>query len=321
MAVLAGVLLGGCVRRDQPATENYIPPVIQVGDQNWVPLDIAMPGIGCLRVQDSHGAFQFLQGTMEFAHNQQWFNMLNQRIWLGYPCMTLNDSLYIHQNDWQHSIMPIINRIPIFDVKRGVVVLDAGHGGRDTGARAPDGSINEKFITLEIVLHLKTLLEAKGWRVALTRDSDMTLDLEPRVARSTELKPDFFISIHVNAAGASEAQGIETFYTTPSGLPSNLTRTFEDPMDADYPANEWDNVSYQLAWTLQRYLLLKTRAADRGVKTARFMGVLRHQTCPAILVETGFLTNEDEHQRLATVQYRQLLAEGIASAFPDRRSL
>lgn len=207
---------------------------------------------------------------------------------------------------------------PMFAAYHSTIVLDPGHGGRDTGAMNASKSLVEKELTLKISRLLQAKLAAKGWLVHLTRESDLTLDLEPRISRVQEFKPDFFISLHVNSAQAKEAVGIETFYTTPQGLPSNLTRNYEDPVEVTFPANQFDDESFQLAWSVQRHLLIATGASDRGVKKARFMGVLRNQSCPAILVETGFLSNPDECQKLASDEYLLQLASGIASAFPDR---
>lgn len=283
-----------------------------------MPLSQAMAQFGSSMVDGHPGQFYFQQGTLDFKPNHQSFTMVDQKIWLGYACLDWNGILMVHRRDWEKCLLPLLRMKPMFDENRSIIVLDPGHGGRDTGAMNASKSLIEKELTLKISRLLRARLSAMGWLVYMTRESDVTLDLEPRISRVQELNPDFFISLHVNSALAKEALGIETFHTTPQGLPSNLTRNYEDSAESTFPANQFDEESFQLAWSVQRHLLIATGAPDRGVKKARFMGVLRNQSCPAILVETGFLSNQDECQKLESDEYLIQLASGIASAFPDR---
>lgn len=313
MAVICGC--GGRKPSPDPAVQV---PVQMIQGVPWVPLAQAMALFGSPMVEGYSGQFHFQQGTLDFKPNHQSFTMVDQKIWMGYACLDWDGTLMVHRRDWEKCLLPLLRMKPMFSAYHSTIVLDPGHGGRDTGAMNASKSLIEKELTLKISRLLQANLAAKGWLVHLTRESDLTLDIEPRISRVQEFKPDFFISLHVNSAQAKEAVGIETFYTTPQGLPSNLTRNYEDPAEVTFPANQFDDESFQLAWSVQRHLLIATGAPDRGVKKARFMGVLRNQSCPAILVETGFLSNPDECQKLASDEYLLQLASGIASAFPDR---
>src|SRR6185436_4205318 len=98
---------------------------------------------------------------------------------------------------------------------------------------------------------------------------------------------------------------------TPTGMPSNLVREYEDDPRETHPNNHYDDQNVQLATRLHRSMLQATGAQDRGVRRARFMAVLRGQQRPAVLLEAGYLTHAEEARRLADPEYRQLLAEAV----------
>jgi N-acetylmuramoyl-L-alanine amidase len=104
---------------------------------------------------------------------------------------------------------------------------------------------------------------------------------------------------------------------TPVGLPSTLTRNYDDDIDRAFPNNAHDHANLQIALRVHRALLEASGAQDRGVRRARFMGVLRGQNRPAILIEAGYLSNPDEARRIATPAYRQRLAGAVAAALAD----
>src|SRR5262249_4081139 len=100
----------------------------------------------------------------------------------------------------------------------------------------------------------------------------------------------------------------------PTSLPSTLTRDYEDDTTRTFPNNAFDAENLQYAIRLHRSLLEATGETDRGVRRARFMGVLRGQNRPAVLVEGGYLSNPQEAQLPAESEYAQLLAEAVATA-------
>ena len=162
---------------------------------------------------------------------------------------------------------------------------------------------------------LKPLLEARGWEVRMTRSEDTSAELSGRVAIAEQAGAALFVSLHFNSGFPNtQAAGLETYCLTPRGLPSNVTRDFPDDASQAWPNNAFDAANLRLAFRVHRRLLAATGAADRGVKRARFMGVLRGQNRPAILVEGGYLSNPEEARKIGTPAYRQKLAEAVAGA-------
>ncbi len=176
---------------------------------------------------------------------------------------------------------------PVITAKKtaiqGKVVLDAGHGGSDYGA-IRDG-INEKDITLDITQRVASLLKSKGYKVALTRSDDTYVSLQERVDFSEEETPEIFVSIHVNSAVATEPMGIETHY--------------------------YHDYSKELAEVVHKHLMKEIDTKDRGLVKSKFY-VINHTTIPAILVETGFLSNDEERSELITDSRKKKTAKAIA---------
>jgi N-acetylmuramoyl-L-alanine amidase len=122
------------------------------------------------------------------------------------------------------------------------------------------------------------------------------------------------LSLHFNSASRGDQSGVETYCLTPAGLPSTLTRDYEDDSAAVFPNNAFDHQNLQYALRLHRALVETTGGMDRGVRRARFMGVLRPQNQPALLLEGGYLSNPREARLIGQPEYRQKLAEALAKA-------
>jgi N-acetylmuramoyl-L-alanine amidase len=163
----------------------------------------------------------------------------------------------------------------------GTVVLDAGHGGIDKGARGIDGSLEKKY-ALDTAKRVERGLKRNGYRVIMTRRGDYFVPLPTRVAVSNRQRGAVFVSIHYNWARRSGAYGTETFH--------------------------YSSRSYPLAANIQREL--SRLSNNRGVKRARFH-VLRNNARPAVLVEGGFLSNPSEARKIRSPFYRQRLADAI----------
>jgi len=184
-----------------------------------------------------------------------------------------------------------------------LVVLDPGHGGKDTGARG--ANINEKDINLKVALKAGELLKQKGIEVEYTRDKDIYLELTPGRDEISEianrLNPGLFVSIHTNSALNSTAQGTETFYYA--------------PVDDDLLFLQQDERK-SLAESLQRQLIAKLKRPNRGVKTKN-LAVLRNTTMPSALVELAFISNPEEERLLQQDYFINLAAEAIAEGIAD----
>jgi len=124
-----------------------------------------------------------------------------------------------------------------------------------------------------------------------------------------------FMSLHFNSAAPDHKQaGLETYYLTPTGMPSTITRGYPDLTWQNFPANAFDSESLLLAVRLHKAILRATGEEDRGVRRARFLGILRGQQCPCVLIEGGYLSNPREAQAIENPEYRQKLAEAVAGA-------
>ena len=212
------------------------------------------------------------------------------------------------------------------------VVIDPGHGGRDPGAQ---GYASEEEVVLAIALKVRDILEANGIEVILTRDDDFALqrekraDLAARADLATSDKHNLFLSIHANAAENASAQGVETWVF---GQPLNdtlVSRAVEENgggavgaelteaaqlvagIEGEVFRDEQLNYSLTLANMVQDRMVSATGATDRGVQKNIFY-VIRNARTPAILVETGFVSNPEEGPKLATDAYQSTLAEAIA---------
>ena len=191
-----------------------------------------------------------------------------------------------------------------YDVFNKIVYLDAGHGGYDPGASY--FGISEKSLTLAIQSRVKAKLEAEGYQVVTTRTNDSFVDLTDRSRAANASESDIFVSIHINAAGSSDVQGIETYYYQPyAEYPSRI--------NAAYHANPTRlSMSDTLANAIQSSLINATGAQNQGVKRRTF-AVLRETTAPAVLLELGFLSNPQEAARLTTSAYQETLANAIVA--------
>src|SRR5947199_2919664 len=173
------------------------------------------------------------------------------------------------------------------------VVIDAGHGGFDRGG-IPGQRIPEKEMTLDVAQRLKTLLAASGYRVIMTRDSDVFVPLPTRVAIANSYGNAIFVCIHFNSAKRMGAGGIETYFYSRESLP--------------------------LASAIHYYVAGGAPSSNRGVRRRGFY-VLRITTVPAVLVECGFLTNPAEGAYAESTSYRQKLATEIAAGVRGRNSV
>lgn len=208
-----------------------------------------------------------------------------------------------------------------FGLTAKTIVIDAGHGGKDPGGGI--GHLREKPIVLSLSKKIGAILTAKGYTVLLTRDTDRFIPLKERTAFATRHKADLFLSVHANASENPQAKGIETYYldVTSTDKYSEVIAARENA-NSGYSIQELESLlkgliveskskdSRRLAKHVQQELVAATGAADRGVKHARFV-VLIGTSVPAILIETGFITNPTEGKKLTSEAYQQKIAQAI----------
>jgi N-acetylmuramoyl-L-alanine amidase len=208
------------------------------------------------------------------------------------------------------------------------IVIDPGHGGKDTGAVSSSG-LTERDLTMAVARRLAAELSARGHAVRLTRDDGEGRALTDRTAIANRLEAKVFVSLHANASTFSSVRGSETYYMSLDDQATDeaaaaLARLeneagSEAAEQTDLDLILWDlaqasvlNDSAKLAVAVQTRLNALLDIRDRGVKQAPFV-VLTGATMPAILVEVGFLSNPAEAGRLATAEHQQALANAIAT--------
>lgn len=212
------------------------------------------------------------------------------------------------ENDFLLLLDPVLRKAALKKTRIRTVMIDPGHGKRDTGAIG--SRFREKDIVLKISKKLRDILIAKGYRVLMTRSTDIFPSLSERTDLCNKLKPDLFLSIHCNSAAAKSASGVETYCLTPVGEASSSSNK---PEKTTQKGNSNDKENAKLAYEIQKGILRHTKAKDRGVKFARFF-VLKNISCPGVLIETGFLSNNREENLLGSSYYQQKIANGIAEA-------
>ena len=176
-----------------------------------------------------------------------------------------------------------------------VVVLDPGHGGKDSGAI--NGSLKEKEINIDVALMVGKILEKeKNIQIEYTRIADIDVGLEERARIANNLNATIFVSIHANSVTNSVPSGTETYFYAPL----NIAHLCEQRAQRE-----------ELAEALQTELLKELRRIDRGVKEKN-LSVLRNTRMPSALVEIAFMSNPAELQLLKQHSFREAAAQAIA---------
>ena len=173
-------------------------------------------------------------------------------------------------------------------LKNRIIVIDPGHGGKDPGT--VNGSYSEKAITLKVSTLVKQKLEAAGANVLMTRTGDTYPSLQDRVDFTNANYGEVFVSIHVNSAANTSAQGAETYYAVTTG--------------------DMHQEDIDLATFVNNQIVTNLDMKNRGVKEQQYY-VIRNQLIPSILVELGFLTNDSDRNKLTNERYMELYADSI----------
>jgi N-acetylmuramoyl-L-alanine amidase len=212
-------------------------------------------------------------------------------------------------------------------LKIGKIVVDAGHGGHDTGTIGPNG-LQEKDLVLDVALKLGKLLENKlGAEVVYTRDDDTFIPLETRTAIANKEQADLFISIHANSSDDPTARGVETYYLNFTSRADALEVAARENAVSEQSIHELQDLvkkialkekigeSREFATDVQRSLYSGLSAKspnlrNRGVKKAPFV-VLIGANMPSILAEISFVSNPDDAKKLKTNEYRQRIADSL----------
>lgn len=181
----------------------------------------------------------------------------------------------------------------ISPLNSAIIVIDAGHGGTDRGTRANAPFCEEKRICLQTSRLVKKYLDQLGYRVIMTRMTDVFIPLSRRVEIADQARASLFVSIHYNSAPAASAKGVEVFYSESKGEKVRAA------------------ASKKLAQSVLSRVIHRTSAQSRGVKKKDFF-VIRETSMPAILIEGGFISNQEERESLKDHVYIDKIARGIA---------
>jgi N-acetylmuramoyl-L-alanine amidase len=312
-AFLAGFALLLCA-----ATTTFADwTLIKLGGRDYVPLEEVAQFYGLGHVQRTGNdavmemGARSLRGTansVEFFINRLKFN-------LSYPVTDQDGQLVISRMDLAKIIEPVLRPQKIRNAEKvDTIVLDAGHGGHDNGATCAFGY--EKNFSLDVANRARMLLMQAGYKVVMTRSTDVFIPLGDRVRLANQYSNALFIAIHFNSGG--NGTGLETYTLAPRGVPSMMA---DGPRISDLevcPGHAHDAENIALATATHAALVVRSRMFDRGIKRARFV-VIRDITIPGVLIEGGFLSNDYDARLIATPNYRQQMATSILQAVQNYR--
>jgi N-acetylmuramoyl-L-alanine amidase len=217
--------------------------------------------------------------------------------------------------------------VRVFGLKLGRVVIDAGHGGKDTGTIGPNG-LMEKDLVLDVALRLGRLINDRlGADVVYTRSSDVFIPLEERTKIANDQHADLFISVHANSSAESSATGVETYYFNLTSDKKGLDLATRENATSVSSISDLNDMlhravlqakleeSREFAQKIQQALLVNSKrmnnkAHDRGVRQAPFV-VLIGATMPSILAEIGFVSNPHDERLMKRSDQREKIAEAL----------
>jgi N-acetylmuramoyl-L-alanine amidase len=296
--------------------------VIKVGPRDYLSVDNIAKFYGLLGNVEATGKSVVLnngRNQLQLTLESREAIVNGLRNWLCFPVIAQDGKFLVSRIDLAKTIEPQLR--PQMIQRKGkvqTVVLDAGHGGFDKGARSSYGT--EKDYALDVARRLRPLLQAKGFKVILTRENDVFLPLELRARIANQTRDSIFVSIHFNATSNRDATGFEMFSLTPRGAPS----TADDALALSFinmqAGSAVDAQSFELSASVYHSMLGHIPEFDRGIKRARF-AVLRLTKIPAILVEGGFLSETSDSQLVANPAWRAKLAEAISVGIENYRNV
>jgi N-acetylmuramoyl-L-alanine amidase len=258
---------------------------------------------------------------VEFRGNKADAILNGTHVWLGSPVSEVGGIYRMSRADFDNTLLPVLAPVSALAAQPAKplrhVFLDPGHGGDDTGCDNKALGLQEKALTLDVARRVKFILERRGLKVTLSRTRDVFVALPDRPALAKKVGADIFVSIHFNSQGVSgnSVSGIETFVLAPQGQHStnvgkgSISAATLNARDPGHANNVLNTI---LGYQVQAALAAKIKTGDRGLRRARMLAVLRRATCPAVLIECGFVTNPSEAGKIKLPAHREKIAQGIA---------
>ena len=284
------------------------------------PTKLKMNGVDKIRI--SQYKFRTLRIELIDTHNLKTIYIINKKRVI---IKLLDEKI---EKNTKSNVSPV----KTIQKKNKIVVIDAGHGGKDSGA-VGEKKRYEKHTVFNVSKYLYSSLKQRGYEVYLTRNKDKFIEVKNRTVLANNKKADIFISIHANAAPGSvaeKAHGIETYFLSPARSErAKRVAALENSSDMNEMSNNTQNMfltvlnqskitsSQKLGIDVQQHLLFSTRkkykdVVDGGVREGPFW-VLVGAQMPSILIEIGYITHKEESKRLFEKDYQLLLANGIAN--------
>ena len=307
-ALFAFVLAWSCLVQGQGGeSTNGLCSVTRVFGQDYVNL------------QDWANAnkFQLTRKDEEVKLTNRWarlsFKLKSQRaevngvtVFLSYPVVAQQGAVWVAQKDLKWTFRPILSP-PKSKQPIRVVALSAGHGGKDAGYQV--GGQQEKKYTLLLAQELEKLLSRAGLKPLMIRDSDKFIEREARIHLAKRGKADLYLDLHYNCAGPgnTESKGVEVYCLTLDGATSTNGGGEQYGV---LSGNRQDEKNMMLAYQIHLSLVEGLGLTDRGVRRARFE-VLRDAEMPAVLIESGFMSQPEEMRRIQDLNHRRHTAQAI----------
>lgn len=310
-----------------PADNLPPPPPLPSADGSWE--IVKLHGRDYVTADSIQRFFRF--STLKRDGNHVWLRSptILMRIDIGSLELTINNVKFILSNEaTEANGKALISRLDLVKMLDPVlrpshintsepfdtVVIDAGHGGHDSGAKGVYGY--EKDYTLQMAFSVRDALQKRGFKTVLTRSTDDFISLGGRVEIANATPRSIFISLHFNSSGP-DANGIETWALSPQGASSTFmgSRGWDN---SAFSGNKRDSENIALATAVHGMVIHKFKLVDRGIKRARW-SVLTGCNKPGILFEGGFVTNSTECRLIAAPSYRQAIADSIGDAVTNYR--
>ena len=296
------------------------PSSVQIDGVNYVPVAELERRCGLIAVwtkKDDHLLLKNDRWQIELGADSREAQINDHRLLLGAPCRFSHRVFYISRIDAEKIIGPVImpgylqSSVP--DLR--VIVIDPGHGGVDNGTTNKRLGLLEKTMAFDVATRLAKVLRAKGYKIVMTRETDTKIELPLRAAMANAISADLFLSIHFNSLeDDTKTNGTEIFTFAPADIRStdSWSRKTDDSEKEPSAVNKYDHWSSVLGYAMQHEMLDSLKTFDRGKKLAHW-AVLKPLNCPGVLIESGFLSNPTEARKISTPEYRQRIAEAIAS--------
>ncbi len=323
IVVIVGFILGGCAGPSH-LSKSAISPTVEEGQhvgnaQKKFCISCRYPQVA----SDKTGLIQTynVDGVdVKLICDSEWIRINQENIRLPYPTKCEGDKVWVSP-----SILSYVKNISKLGLNQAVkVVIDPGHGGKDPGAMG--NGVREKDIVLDIARRLAKYLRRAGVKVYMTRDSDVFVSLKERARKANNIMPDVFVSIHANASRNRAARGIEVYYVSEKVNDSvravvakeNSVLRFEGGQpDGEIKQILWDMMytenraeSRKIAQSLAKNISEIMDSPNRGAKGGPFY-VLKWTNVPSVLIEVGFVSNDEEAKKLSDPIYRDRIARAI----------